>query len=175
MTGCNGARQACGRLAEPPTPTLADRDAGWQQVLRAATTHPAKVAAATDLLIYELPVRDFSIGDATVSAAHRGKYGAFTETGSDGMRHLQALADAGLTEVAPTCCNNTATEHLMMARLMMDSAVLLAREHQIDSCRFNLRGHQPRAVMQRLQRAVNRAAARRSASTLSARAGTSVK
>ena len=105
MTGCNGARQACGRLAEPPTPTLADCDAGWQQVLRAATTHPAKVAAATDLLIYELPVRDFSIGDATISAAHRGKYGAFTETGSDGMRHLQALADAGLTDVHLRRCS----------------------------------------------------------------------
>ncbi|MCK7500399.1 MAG: hypothetical protein MZW92_66530 [Comamonadaceae bacterium] len=31
--------------------------------------------------------------------ANRGKYLAFTEIGSDGMRHLQALAEAGLTDV----------------------------------------------------------------------------
>ena len=273
-------RSWIGRLDSP-----ALKPTGWD-----AMTHPAKVAAATDRVIYELHVRDFSIGDATVSAAHRGQYMAFTETGSDGMRHLQALADAGLTDVhllpvfdlatvpesgcttpdparmaaggpastspqaavmagaatdcfnwgydpfhfnAPegsfatdagdgarrivelrqmvqalhraglrvgmdvvynhtsasgqhaqsvldrvvpgyyqrldaagaversTCCDNTATEHLMMARLMIDSAVLWAREHRIDSFRFDLMGHQPRAVMERLQRAVNRATARR--------------
>jgi len=33
-----------------------------------------------------------------VSAAHPGKYLAFTETGSNGMKHLTALADAGLTD-----------------------------------------------------------------------------
>ena len=258
---------------------------GWD-----STAYPSKVKAATDMVIYELHVRDFSIGDLSVSAAHRGKYLAFTETASDGMRHLRALADAGLTDVhllpvfdlatvpetgcttpdaarlaaagpasttqqsavmygaatdcfnwgydpfhfnAPegsfasdvddgarrifelrqmvqalhraglrvgmdvvynhtsasgqhaqsvldrivpgyyhrlnatgqversTCCDNTATEHLMMARLMIDSAVLWAREHRIDSFRFDLMGHQPRAAMQRLQTAVNRASGRR--------------
>ena len=273
-------RSWIGRLDAP-----ALKPAGWD-----ATPHPTKVAAPTDMVIYELHVRDFSIGDATVSAAHRGKYMAFTETASDGMRHLQALSDAGLTDVhllpvfdlatvpetgcttsdptrlaaagpasttqqalvmaqaatdcfnwgydplhfnAPegsfatdaddgarrilelramvqalhraglrvgmdvvynhtsasgqhaqsvldrvvpgyyqrlnaqgeversTCCDNTATEHLMMARLMIDSAVLWAREHRIDSFRFDLMGHQPREAMQRLQTAVNRATGRR--------------
>jgi pullulanase len=276
----NSQRSWIGRLDAP-----AVKPPGWDH-----TPHPSKVAAATDMVIYELHVRDFSIGDMTVSAANRGKYLAFTESASDGMRHLRALADAGLTDVhllpvfdlatvpetgcttpdaaalaaagpgstaqqalvtagaatdcfnwgydplhfnAPegsfasdaddgarrilelramvqalhraglrvgmdvvynhtsasgqkaqsvldrtvpgyyqrlnanggveqsTCCDNTATENLMMARLMIDSAVLWAREHRIDSFRFDLMGHQPRAVMQRLQTAVNRATGRR--------------
>ncbi len=248
---------------------------------------PQRVAAPTDLVIYELHVRDFSVGDASVSAAHRGKYLAFTEAGSLGMKHLKRLADAGVTDVhllpvfdiasvpergcttpavpaaapdselqqaaatagaaadcfnwgydpwhftAPegsyatdaadgaarireframvqalhvaglrvgmdmvynhtsaagqdpksvldrivpgyyhrlnaqgaiersTCCENTATEHRMMAKLMIDSTVVWARDHKIDSMRFDLMGHQPREAMERLQRAVNRASGRR--------------
>lgn len=53
----------------------------------------------TDLSIYELHVRDFSIADATVPAAHRGSYLAFTDADSAGMRHLRSLADAGLKAV----------------------------------------------------------------------------
>jgi len=51
------------------------------------------------LSIYELHVRDFSANDGTVSSANRGKYLAFTESTSNGMKHLKALADAGLTDV----------------------------------------------------------------------------
>ena len=276
-------RSWVGRLDAP-----ALKPPGWDR-----TPHPARVIAATDMVIYELHVRDFSIGDLTVSAPHRGKYAAFTETQSNGMRHLRALAQAGLTDVhllpvfdlatvpetgctspdpallasvgsagpasptqqalvmagaasdcfnwgydpfhfnAPegsfasdandgarrilelrqmvqalhraglrvgmdvvynhtsasgqhvqsvldrvvpgyyhrlnalgqveksTCCDNTATENLMMARLMIDSAVLWAREYRIDSFRFDLMGHQPLAAMQRLQTAVNQATGRR--------------
>ena len=255
--------------------------AGWN-----ATPRPDRVAAATDMVIYELHVRDFSIGDASVPLARRGKYAAFTDTASKGMQHLRALAAAGVTDVhllpvfdiasvpeqgcttpavpaaapdsqaqqaavmrgaagdcfnwgydpwhftAPegsyasdaadgavrireframveslhraglrvgmdmvynhttasgqnpksvldrivpgyyhrldaqgvversTCCDNTATEHRMMARLMIDSAVVWARDHKIDSMRFDLMGHQPRAAMERLQRAVDAAAGR---------------
>ena len=253
------------------------------------TARPNRVAAAPDLVIYELHVRDFSIGDASVPAEHRGTYLAFTHPDSRGMRHLRRLAEAGLTDVhllpvfdlatvpelgcarpdeaqlralppdspqqqallervrasdcfnwgydpwhfnAPegsyatdardpaarivefrrmvqalhaaglrvgmdvvynhttasgqqpksvldrivpgyyqrldakgeversTCCDNTATEHRMMARLMIDSAVVWARDHRIDSFRFDLMGHQPREAMVRLQQAVNRAAGR---------------
>ncbi len=60
-----------------------------------------------------------------------------------------------------TCCDNTATEHRMMARLMIDSAVIWARDYRIDSMRFDLMGHQPREAMERLQRAVNAASRRR--------------
>ena len=251
-----------------------------------ATPRPDRVAAATDMVVYELHVRDFSVGDATVSPAQRGKYGAFLERGSQGMQHLQRLSDAGVTDVhllpvfdvasvpeagcstptvpaaapdsqaqqaavmagaagdcfnwgydpwhftAPegsfasdaadgavrvreframvqalhraglrvgmdmvynhttasgqnpksvldrivpgyyhrldaqgaversTCCDNTATEHRMMAKLMIDSAVVWARDYRIDSMRFDLMGHQPREAMERLQRAVNQAAGR---------------
>ena len=257
---------------------------GWR-----ATPRPTRVAAPTDLVIYELHVRDFSANDPSVSAAHRGKYLAFTENASNGMQHLKTLADAGITDVhllpvfdlasvpelgctrpavpdltsaapdsvaqqaavmqgaatdcfnwgydpwhytAPegsyatdaadgavrireframvqalhaaglrvgmdmvynhttaagqhpksvldrivpgyyhrlnemgeversTCCDNTATEHRMMAKLMIDSAVVWARDHRIDGMRFDLMGHQPRAAMERLQRAVDAAAGR---------------
>lgn len=59
-----------------------------------------------------------------------------------------------------TCCDNTATEHQMMRRLMIDSAVVWVRHHAIDSFRFDLMGHQPREAMQALQAAVNQAAGR---------------
>ncbi|HJV63946.1 MAG TPA: alpha-1,6-glucosidase domain-containing protein, partial [Albitalea sp.] len=64
-----------------------------------ATPSPATVRSQVDMSIYELHVRDFSDNDPTVPAAHRGKYLAFTDTGSNGMRHLEALAQAGLTDV----------------------------------------------------------------------------
>ena len=265
---------------------IADLDApdlkpeGWD-----AAPRPAALAAITDMAIYELHVRDFSIGDTTVPAAHRGKYLAFADTASNGMRHLRGLADAGITDLhllpvfdlatvsergcvtpdivgtpdgetqqatiatvaardcfnwgydpfhytAPegsyatdaadgavrireframvqalhgiglrvgmdvvynhtsasgqdaksvldrivpgyyhrldangrversTCCDNTATEHRMMERLMIDSAVTWAKHYRIDSFRFDLMGHQPRAAMERLQVAVDRAAGR---------------
>jgi pullulanase/glycogen debranching enzyme len=249
------------------------------------TQSPQRVQASTDALIYELHVRDFSVGDATVRPAYRGKYLAFTLADTDGMRHLQALAAAGVTDIhllpvfdfgsvpeqgcvtpvpagardgetqqqavsavsahdcfnwgydpvhftAPegsyatdpadgavrvvefrrmvqalhraglrvgmdvvynhtyasgqdrwsvldrivpgyyhrldetgsvatsTCCANTATEHRMMAKLMLDSAVTWAREYRIDSFRFDLMGHQPRAAMVELQSRVNAATGR---------------
>ena len=256
--------------------------AGWAQ-----TPLPTRVSHPVEMVIYELHVRDFSIGDASVSAPQRGKYLAFTESGSRGMQHLQSLAKAGVTDVhllpvfdiatvpergcttptvpnappdspaqqaavmqqaatdcfnwgydpwhftAPegsfateladgvtrvreframvqalhranlrvgmdmvynhttasgqssksvldrivpgyyqrlnadgqvetsTCCDNTATEHRMMAKLMIDSAVVWARDHKIDSFRFDLMGHQPREAMERLAQAVNLASGRR--------------
>ncbi|MDE2371873.1 MAG: pullulanase-type alpha-1,6-glucosidase [Burkholderiales bacterium] len=257
---------------------------GW-----AATTRPPAAAAATDAVIYELHLRDFSATDASVPAAHRGKYLAFTDADSLGMRHLRALAAAGVTDIhllplfdfasvpeqgcvtpdaqalaraapdsaeqqarvlataatdcynwgydpwhygAPegsyatdagdgavrireframvqalhraglrvgmdlvynhtvaagqdprsvldrivpgyyqrldaqgqvetsTCCANTATEHAMMAKLMIDTAVRWARDYAVDGFRFDLMGHQPRAAMERLQAAVDGAAGR---------------
>jgi pullulanase-type alpha-1,6-glucosidase len=46
-----------------------------------------------------------------------------------------------------TCCDNTATEHAMMAKLMIDSLKVWARDYKIDGFRFDLMGHQPKAVM----------------------------
>jgi len=68
--------------------------------------------------------------------------------------------DAAGKVATSTCCDNTATENRMMAKLMIDSSVVWAREHRIDSFRFDLMGHQPRVAMERLQAAVNRAAGR---------------
>ncbi|QTN29382.1 DUF3372 domain-containing protein [Rhodoferax sp. AJA081-3] len=258
------------------------KPAGWDQ-----HTTPRRVKAPVDMAIYELHVRDFSVGDATVPEAQRGKYLAFTQTESNGMRHLRALSKAGMTDVhllpifdlasvpehacttpaiatpakgdseapqaastamaakdcfnwgydplhfnAPegsyasdandgatrirelrqmvmalhaadlrvgmdvvynhtsasgqhaqsvldrivpgyyhrldanggiersTCCDNTATENTMMGKLMVDSAVLWAKQYRIDSFRFDLMAHQPRAVMEALQARVNKATGR---------------
>jgi pullulanase/glycogen debranching enzyme len=262
-------------IADLDAPALKPK--GWD-------THraPDTVKAQTDMSVYELHVRDFSRDDPSVPPAKRGKYAAFGETNSNGMRHLQALAKAGLTDIhllpvydiasvpergcavpkpqgapdserqqavvmktahsdcynwgydpyhynAPegsyasdpadgarrivelrdmvmnlhraglrvgmdvvynhsfaagqkeksvldrivpgyyhrldaagnvaqsTCCDNTATENAMMAKLMVDSAVLWAKQYRMDSFRFDLMGHQPRAAMERLQAAVNMA------------------
>jgi len=55
--------------------------------------------APEEAIIYELHVRDFSSHDETVPAAYRGTYKAFTVHDSAGMRHLRALAGAGLTHI----------------------------------------------------------------------------
>ncbi|MBA5608244.1 DUF3372 domain-containing protein [Duganella sp. FT3S] len=259
------------------------KPAGWEH-----DHAPRNVVAQPDMAVYELHVRDFSINDKTVSAAHRGKYAAFTETNSNGMKHLAALGRAGMTDVhllpvfdfgsvpeqgcvmprpsgapdgdaqqaqikttqasdcynwgydpyhygapegsyasdaadgarrviefrqmvmalhkaglrvgmdvvynhtynstpgAPslldrvvpgyyhrldakgaiersTCgatCENTATENLMMAKLMADSATQWAVQYKIDSFRFDLMAHQPRAAMEQLQRRADAATGR---------------
>ncbi|MFI5492194.1 pullulanase-type alpha-1,6-glucosidase [Actinoplanes sp. NPDC051859] len=66
---------------------------GWDTQERPPVVAPARMH------ITELHVRDFSIADATVPAAHRGTYLAFTDEQTAGMRHLRMLADAGLTHV----------------------------------------------------------------------------
>jgi pullulanase len=43
-----------------------------------------------------------------------------------------------------TCCANTATEHMMMAKLVIDSVVSWATTYKIDGFRFDLMGHHPR-------------------------------
>ena len=80
-----------------------------------------------------------------------------------------------------TCCPNTATEHAMMEKLMVDSVVTWAREYKVDGFRFDLMGHHPKANMLAVRAAARRAdprqatasTARRSTST--ARAGTSAR
>lgn len=81
---------------------LADADlkpAGWDDLEKPELEH------FTDITIYEMHVRDFSINDSSVlTQAHRGTYVAFTYDGnyhplSAGMAHLLALQDAGLTHV----------------------------------------------------------------------------
>ena len=263
-------------IADLASPALAPP--GWH-----STPSPrARAQANTDMVIYELHVRDFSVTDMSVRPEHRGKYLAFTNAASNGMKHLRALSDAGMTDVhllpvfdiatipeagcatpqvpqaagdseaqqaavmavagadcfnwgydplhfnAPegsyasdandgatrikelrqmvlalhraglrvgmdvvynhtsasgqklqsvldrvvpgyyqrlnvkgevemsTCCDNTATEHRMMGKLMLDSLQLWARHYRIDSFRFDLMGHQPRALMEKAQALLKR-------------------
>ena len=283
------------RVTDPYSVSLdADSRRSWLGTLADAATEPpdwrrdaapATVRRPVDMVVYELHLRDFSINDASVPAPHRGKYLAFTDAGSAGMRHLHALAQAGLTDVhllpvfdiasvpergcttpritggpadetqqaavvagaagdcfnwgydplhygAPegsyateandgprrvreframvqglhraglrvgmdvvynhtaasgqraqsvldrvvpgyyqrlaadgavehsTCCDNTATENLMMGKLLVDSVTQWAVQYHVDSFRFDLMGHQPRAVMEALQRRLKAATGR---------------
>ncbi|WOH36316.1 pullulanase-type alpha-1,6-glucosidase [Thalassotalea fonticola] len=59
----------------------------------------------------------------------------------------------GLIEQS-TCCDNTATERKMMAKLMTDSLVVWARDYKIDGFRFDLMAHQPKDVMLKTRKAV---------------------
>ncbi len=47
-----------------------------------------------------------------------------------------------------TCCDNTATENLMMGKLMVDSLKVWAKDYKVDGFRFDLMGHQPKDVME---------------------------
>lgn len=49
--------------------------------------------------IQELSVRDFSVADSTVAEGRRGTYAAFTDPQTAGMKHLRALADAGVSHL----------------------------------------------------------------------------
>ncbi|WP_406609190.1 pullulanase-type alpha-1,6-glucosidase [Agarivorans sp. JK6] len=55
-------------------------------------------------------------------------------------------ANTGGVETS-TCCDNTATENLMMGKLMTDSLVTWAKEYNVDGFRFDLMGHQPKDLM----------------------------
>ncbi|BES71027.1 pullulanase-type alpha-1,6-glucosidase [Marinobacter nanhaiticus D15-8W] len=69
------------------------KPSGWDSLT------PPTVANPEDIVVYETHIRDFSAGDASVSAEDRGKYAAFSEAGSSGVTHLQRLADAGITHL----------------------------------------------------------------------------
>nr|XP_043631778.1 pullulanase 1, chloroplastic [Erigeron canadensis] len=57
------------------------------------------IADFSDISIYELHIRDFSINDSTVDADFRGGYLAFTSQESAGVLHLRKLSEAGLTHI----------------------------------------------------------------------------
>ena len=58
--------------------------------------------------------------------------------------YYHRLLDDG-TVAESTCCSNTAPEHMMMGRLVIDSIVTWARDYHVDGFRFDLMGHHPRA------------------------------
>jgi len=67
--------------------------AGWGE------TAKPELAAFTDVVLYELHLRDFSAIDETVPDEQRGTYLAFTNPESAGMQHLARLAEAGVTHI----------------------------------------------------------------------------
>ncbi|MDN3611962.1 pullulanase-type alpha-1,6-glucosidase [Vibrio ostreicida] len=46
-----------------------------------------------------------------------------------------------------TCCDNTASEHRMFEKLMVDSVVTWARDYKVDGFRFDLMGHVMKSSM----------------------------
>ncbi|GAB2684785.1 pullulanase-type alpha-1,6-glucosidase [Thalassiella azotivora] len=62
------------------------------------TARAPELAQPEDSTIYELHVRDYSVGDPQVPAEHRGTYLAFADEGQ-GRAHLRALAESGLNTV----------------------------------------------------------------------------
>lgn len=79
------------QLVDLSDPAL--QPAGWTDL-----TKPP-LAAAEDIVVYELHVRDFSVNDPSVPAELQGTYKAFTLPESSGMNHLRALAEAGVTHL----------------------------------------------------------------------------
>ncbi|MEU1272241.1 pullulanase-type alpha-1,6-glucosidase [Streptomyces sp. NPDC005799] len=58
-----------------------------------------KAVPLRDAQIQELHIRDFSVADKTVPAKDQGTYLAFTDSNSDGSRHLRELARSGTSYV----------------------------------------------------------------------------
>jgi pullulanase-type alpha-1,6-glucosidase len=54
-----------------------------------------------------------------------------------------------------TCCANTATEHDMMEKLMVDSVVLWAIQYKVDAFRFDLMGHHMKRNMLAVREALD--------------------
>ena len=84
----NSARSLLVDLNDP-----ALKPAGWDSLVK------PRLDAFEDIVLYELHLRDFSASDPSVPGPLQGTYKAFTLTGSNGMQHLAALADAGLTHI----------------------------------------------------------------------------
>ncbi len=69
------------------------KPAGWDEDVS------PPLRSFSDMSIYELHLRDFSIDDPTVPAGDQGMYEAFADQDTDGMRHLRTLAQSGLRAV----------------------------------------------------------------------------
>lgn len=58
-----------------------------------------EITSALDNIFYETHIRDFSASDNTVPVDIRGKYAAFSQKNSDGIKHLKSLKNAGINTV----------------------------------------------------------------------------
>ena len=84
----NGTRSRITDLKDPAT-----KPDGWDE-----SSSPA-LRSKSDFSVYEMHLRDFSSNDPTVREEYRGTYLAFADPQTTGMRHLKALAEAGLKAV----------------------------------------------------------------------------
>jgi pullulanase-type alpha-1,6-glucosidase len=60
------------------------------------------------------------------------------------------------TTAESSCCPNTATEHMMMSRLVIDSVLTWARDYKVDGFRFDLMGHHPRSNILQVRAGLDR-------------------
>ncbi|MFJ9538210.1 pullulanase-type alpha-1,6-glucosidase [Streptomyces sp. NPDC101225] len=67
--------------------------------------------------------------------------------------YQRLLADGSVAN--STCCANTATENAMMGKLVVDSVVTWARQYKVDGFRFDLMGHQPKANILAVRKALD--------------------
>ncbi|MEU2792083.1 pullulanase-type alpha-1,6-glucosidase [Streptomyces sp. NPDC007100] len=68
--------------------------------------------------------------------------------------YYHRLLDDGSVATS-TCCANTAPEHLMMGRLVVDSIVTWAKQYKVDGFRFDLMGHHPKANILAVRKALD--------------------
>jgi pullulanase-type alpha-1,6-glucosidase len=68
--------------------------------------------------------------------------------------YYHRLNDRGQVETS-TCCPNTASEHAMMEKLMIDSLVTWAVEYKVDAFRFDLMGHHMVSNMENVRMALD--------------------
>lgn len=68
--------------------------------------------------------------------------------------YYHRLLDDG-TVATSTCCANTATEHTMMGKLVVDSVVTWAKAYKVDGFRFDLMGHHPKSNIMAVRTALN--------------------
>jgi pullulanase-type alpha-1,6-glucosidase len=68
--------------------------------------------------------------------------------------YYHRLNDKGQVETS-TCCQNTASEHNMMEKLMVDSLVTWAGEYKIDAFRFDLMGHHMKRNLLKVREALD--------------------
>lgn len=68
--------------------------------------------------------------------------------------YYHRLNDDGGVETS-TCCQNTASEHAMMERFLVDDLVHWARHYRVDGFRFDLMGHHMRANLEKVRAALD--------------------
>jgi pullulanase-type alpha-1,6-glucosidase len=68
--------------------------------------------------------------------------------------YYHRLSATGAIETS-SCCSNTASEHAMMEKLMIDSLVTWARDYKVDGFRFDLMGHHSKANMLQVRAALD--------------------